>query len=55
MREVPVLDVAHPLVDEVGVASDGTRWLVTESRAPVIFLTPATGIAGVAELRGLGG
>ena len=40
MREVPVLDVAHPLVDEVGVAADGTRWLVTESRAPVIFLTP---------------
>lgn len=40
MREIPVVDIAHPLVDEVGVAADGTRWVLTESRAPVIFLTP---------------
>ena len=32
--------VAHPLVDSVGETADGRRWLVTETRAPVVFLTP---------------
>lgn len=40
VREVPTSNVAHPLVDEVGTAPDGSRWLITESRAPIIFLTP---------------
>jgi hypothetical protein len=36
MRDIPVSDVRHPLADQIG---DG--WVVTESRAPVIFLNAA--------------
>lgn len=40
-RLIPVDDVPHPLVDAVGRAADGSSWVITESRAPVIFVNPS--------------
>lgn len=41
MREIPVTDIGHPLVDRVGSGPAGVAWSITESRAPVIHLNPA--------------
>ena len=37
-REIPVVDVGHPLADRVG-PRDVDPWVMTESRAPVVFLS----------------
>ena len=40
MREVPISNIGHPLVDRVGTGPDGQVWWLTESRASVIHLSP---------------
>ena len=40
MREIPISNIGHPLVDRVGTGADGRLWWISESRAPVIHLGP---------------
>jgi hypothetical protein len=39
-REIPIADIPHPLVDRVGTGPGDIAWSLTESRAPVIHLSP---------------
>lgn len=39
-REVPIADIGHPLVDRVGTGPGDLTWSLTETRAPVIHLSP---------------
>lgn len=39
-REVPITAIGHPLVDRVGSGPGDLSWSVTETRAPVIHLSP---------------
>lgn len=38
---VPTDDVPHPLADQVGRATDGTRWVATETRSRIVHLSSA--------------